>query len=166
MIDIVEQWLFKCYETLGFDFSNYKDSSEKETRIVFQKYGLFFDYFFNLKVGKFSLYINGPYNSDLASVGYKIADDIELFKNETNELNLSDDIISFISELHKKLGTEPDKLEIIATYFYLNKYKGLTDRELKLTLESIKGHLMTAHDFKYNDVVSWSQEIESLEQSA
>ena len=132
--------LFKCFQQLEFDFDNFL--IYKKDRIIFQKYCLLFKRYFGIGTGSFSLYINGPYNSDLASVGYEIAHDQNYYINACQEFELSERAVQIINILKNKLGFNVDLLEVYCTYFYLINYLKCEKQEAINKLRVIKSHII------------------------
>lgn len=156
MSDIKEQ-LYRCFYSLDENFFN--DFIENiDKRIVFQKYGLFFADIFGLRYGAYSLYIHGPYNSSLATVGYEFADDYRLKKKYLKTLpnvvfsQNANNIITFMKNLLSI--TNIDFLEVFSTYFYLKNYKDLTEEEILNRVNKIKREIIEKNNIDLQEMTN------------
>lgn len=151
--------LFKCFQQLEFDFDNFLVS--KKDRIVFQKYCLLFKKYFGIGTGCFSLYINGPYNSDLASIGYEIANDQNYYRNACQGFELSERAIQIINVLKNKLTFNVDLLEVYCTYIYLLNYMKCEKEEAISKLRVIKSHIINSQPNILDQILQIDLEIEN-----
>ena len=138
-----ESVLFKCFYLLNFDFKTFLE--EQNDRLIFQKYGLFLDEIFGLSIGRYSLYIHGPYNPSLASVGYRIATNLAFFRNHDN-IVLKETAIQILHSLRNTfeptITTEGTRvIETFSTFYYLLKKEHLDEDQAILKTIRIKGHL-------------------------
>lgn len=142
--------LYKCFEIIDTHFFDDFETNMNK-RIAFQKYGLFFAFFFGLKVGDFSLYLHGPYNSELTDVGYEFARNKNEYSSAVTSMPFADVAISIINLFSEKLSiTNTDLLEVYATYFYLlNKRNDISEHDAQKQLSMIKKNLMGENPKEY-----------------
>lgn len=140
--------LYNCFSIIDADFfDDFENNMNK--RIVFQKYGLFFAFFFGLTIGDFGLYIHGPYNSELTDIGYEFARN-KNYKDATDKIQFATPAVSLINLLNENLPLEDvNFLEVYSTYFYLLNKRPLSEEEAKEKLFTIKGNLMTSNKNRY-----------------
>lgn len=140
--------LYKCFYSLDEDFfADFLSNINK--RIIFQKYGLIFATIFGLEFGSFSLYIHGPYNSSLATIGYEFAKNS--LKRETRCINFTDSADKIINFLRQNLGTTDEHtnfIEVFSTYFYLKNYCNYQDDKAAQKTSSIKRELIEKNNIK------------------
>jgi hypothetical protein len=140
--------LFRCFEILDFSFNEFL--TNKSQRLIFQKYGLFIDEIFGVGVGRYGLYIHGPYNSQLASVGYIIARNLEFFRN-SKRVSITDraeKILNILREVFQPTLSDTRTIETYSTYFYLlNKESIEPSNALDKTIK-IKRHILPTDEIK------------------
>ncbi len=116
--------IYKCLKELNCDFSAFLNS--KHERIKLQKYSYLIEKIFGLGVGRYSLYLNGPYNSTLADELYDIARNETEYKlvNKSNPLGQqARNALAIIRECFESRNIEEvDLLELYTTYDFLRKY--------------------------------------------
>lgn len=156
----LKETLFKCYKELDFDFEKFKD--DQNYRIIFQKYGLFFDEIFGLGTGTYSLYIHGPYNPALASIGYEIANNTNYYESISSSVSLTDKAIKIIHTLKEMFNFDTDLLETYSTYLYLLKKQNLPENEdITLNrLQEIKGYIINNHENYIETIVNVHQNLQ------
>ncbi len=157
----IEKKLFKCFEIIDVHFfDNFEDDINK--RIKFQKFGLLFAYFFGLRIGEFSLYIHGPYNSELTEVGYKYARHLDEYKNFATTLNFADKAVQIIETIKNYLfDKDINFIEVYITYFYLLNKRNLDVNKAKEKLIEIKQDLMqnpSIEDY-FNNIIEMHQQL-------
>ncbi len=146
--------LFTCFEILNFSFNEFLTNQKQ--RLIFQKYGLFIDEIFGVGVGRYGLYIHGPYNSQLASVGYMIAKNLKFFK-DSERVSITDrakKILDILREVFQPTLDDTRIIEIYSTYFYLlNKESIDFAVAMKKTIE-LKKHIFPIDEIrdKINDI--------------
>lgn len=137
--------IYKCLKELNCDFSAFLNS--KHERIKLQKYSYLIEKIFGLGIGRYSLYLNGPYNSILADELYNIARNESVFKSfmVENPLGIySREILTNIRDCFQNNNIdEVDLLELYTTYDYLRKYyPSYSDDDIYDKLCKEKHHLI------------------------
>ena len=137
--------IYKCLKELNCDFSAFLNS--KHERIKLQKYSYLIEKIFGLGVGRYSLYLNGPYNSTLADELYNIAHNEGNYINFMNENPLGQDsrqiLLNIRSCFQDDNIDEVDLLELYTTYDYLRKYyPSYSDNDIYDKLCKEKHHLI------------------------
>mgnify|MGYP004484094127 CR=1 FL=1 len=116
--------IYKCLRELNCDFSEFLNS--KHERIKLQKYSYIIEKVFGLGIGRYSLYLNGPYNSVLADELYNIAHNESPYRDLMEEAPLTDETREVLENIrnlfHVDNIDEVDLLELYTTYNYLKKY--------------------------------------------
>lgn len=133
--------LFKLFQSITFDFTQFK--SDKKQRIIYQKYGLLFKYLFKTSVGRYGLYLNGPYNTSLASLGYEICDDLGYYNNEADNFELPNRWEDMTLTLFNNFNFDANLLELFSTYIYLLRENNLAEEEAVNLLIKIKSSIIT-----------------------
>ncbi len=153
--------LYKCFYTLNSDFfNNFRSNMDK--RIIFQKYGLFFAKIFGLKVGEFSLYLHGPYNTSLANVGYEFYKERVQYNMEAEKLKFSDNATNIIDFIRQQLPLDNiDLLEIYCTYFYLLNERNILQEEAGQKVFDIKQALFEKNNINVQQIEFIHNEIRS-----
>lgn len=116
--------IYKCLIELGCNFDLFLWS--KTERVKAQKYSYLIEKIYGVGVGKFSLYLNGPYNSMLADELYDIARNRNKYVNEAQINPLSEDASNLLRQLNGNFSNqqidEVDLLELYTTFDYLKHY--------------------------------------------
>lgn len=117
----------KAMQDLGVDLSTFE--SEFPTRFRFQKYIYILQLVTrNFHVGNFSLYLRGPYSSDVAQTGYEIAKnftDLNASAQKWGFNKVAARLLENIKELFKSSPAglkEEEKLEAWTTYKHLKAW--------------------------------------------
>ncbi len=116
--------IYKCLRELGCNFDLFLWS--KNERVKSQKYSYLIEKIYGVGVGKFSLYLNGPYNSMLADELYDIARNRNKYVSENQVNPLSEDASNLLRRLNtfflNQQINEVDLLELYTTFDYLKSY--------------------------------------------
>ncbi|GAG92373.1 unnamed protein product, partial [marine sediment metagenome] len=125
-MDTFKKILYKCLSYLECDFNIFKNN--KRERIKAQKYSYILQNTLGLQVGKFSLYLNGPYSASLADDLFDIADHQEELSDNMTVKPLKKgpkvllDKIKEIFILEDSAEPEEvDLLELYTTYDFLKE---------------------------------------------
>lgn len=116
--------IYKCLRELNCNFSEFLSS--KNERIKLQKYSYIIEKVFGLGIGRYSLYLNGPYNSILADELYDIARNENSYVDIMEKCPLPTEINQMLENIRSLFQNanidEVDLLELYTTYDYLRKY--------------------------------------------
>ena len=147
-MDTFKKILYKCLSYLGCDFNTFQ--SIKSERIKAQKYSYILQTVFNLPAGRFSLYLNGPYSSNLADDLYDIARNQNAYQANMEEKPLKEEVSDLLNEIRsifnaEELGIdEVDLLEIYTTYDYLKEnFSSSSQEEILSELKRRKADLFS-----------------------
>ena len=137
--------IYKCLRELNCDFSAFLSS--KHERIKLQKYSYLIEKIFGLGVGRYSLYLNGPYNSTLADELYSVAHNESNYKKIMDEHRLGENSRQALARIRNCFQSdnidEVDLLELYTTYDYLRKYyPSYSDSDIYDKLCKEKHHLI------------------------
>jgi len=139
--------LYLSFKELGFSFDKFLIS--KTQRIIFQKYSYLMNKYFDLGITGYSIYINGPYSSDLADVGYDIANIQSFYEEKTEDRILKDNYKESLKIIKDIFNDDSTLLEVYCTYRYLIDESGYKEND-SITLEKvkkIKSHLISSDEF-------------------
>lgn len=140
--------IYMCLKELGCDFSEFLHS--KHERIKLQKYSYLIEKVFGLGIGRYSLYLNGPYNSVLADELFAIARNETDYQVEILGKNIGQEAKQILSSLKglfiDNSIEEVDLLELYTTFDFLRKYyPSYSEKEIFDKLYAEKGHILNKY---------------------